>query len=47
MIKDLRTNLEVGNVQGVLDGDLDPFVDAYLQWRRERQEQSGAQPSPD
>lgn len=47
MIKDLRTNLEVGNVQGVLDGDLDPFVDAYLQWRRERQEQSGAQSSPD
>lgn len=42
MIKDLRTNLEVGNVQGVLDGDLDPFVEAYLQWRRERQEQSGA-----
>jgi hypothetical protein len=24
----------VGNVQGVLDGDLGPFVDAYLQWRR-------------
>ena len=44
MIKDLRTNLEVGNVQGVLDGDLDPFVEAYLQWRRERQEQSGGSP---
>ena len=40
MIKDLRTNLEVGNVQGVLDGDLDAFVEAYLQWRRARQEQS-------
>jgi peptide chain release factor 2 len=34
LIKDLRTDLEVGNVQGVLDGDLDPFIDAYLQWRR-------------
>ena len=45
MIKDLRTNLEVGNVQGVLDGDLDPFVEAYLQWRRERQEQSGGSPT--
>lgn len=25
-IKDLRTNVEVGNTQGVLDGDLDPFI---------------------
>lgn len=41
MVKDLRTNLEVGNVQGVLDGDLDPFVEAYLHWRRGRQERSG------
>jgi peptide chain release factor 2 len=38
LVKDLRTDLEVGNVQGVLDGDLDPFVDAYLQWRREQEE---------
>ncbi|WP_204437723.1 peptide chain release factor 2 [Amphibacillus cookii] len=30
MIKDHRTNLEVGNTQGVIDGDLDPFIDAYL-----------------
>jgi peptide chain release factor 2 len=34
MVKDLRTDLEVGNIQGVLDGDLDPFIDGYLQWRR-------------
>ncbi len=34
MVKDLRTGLEVGNVDGVLDGNLDPFVDAYLHWRR-------------
>ena len=34
MVKDLRTSLEVGNVQGVLDGDLNGFADAYLQWRR-------------
>ena len=34
MVKDLRTDLEVGNIQGVLDGDLDPFIDEYLQWRR-------------
>lgn len=38
MVKDLRTGVEVGNVQGVLDGDLDEFIDAYLHWRRERQE---------
>jgi peptide chain release factor 1 len=29
-IKDLRTNVEIGNTQGVLDGDLDPFVEASL-----------------
>ncbi|VAV92531.1 Peptide chain release factor 2, partial [hydrothermal vent metagenome] len=34
MVKDLRTSHEVGNVMGVLDGDIDGFIDAYLQWRR-------------
>jgi peptide chain release factor 2 len=29
-IKDLRTNIEIGNTQGVLDGDLDPFISASL-----------------
>jgi peptide chain release factor 2 len=29
-IKDLRTNVEVGNTQAVLDGDLDPFITASL-----------------
>jgi peptide chain release factor 2 len=29
-IKDLRTNVEIGNTQGVLDGDLDPFIQASL-----------------
>ena len=29
-IKDLRTNVEIGNTQAVLDGDLDPFIDASL-----------------
>jgi peptide chain release factor 2 len=33
MVKDLRTGHEVGNAQGVLDGDLDGFVHAYLVWR--------------
>ncbi|WP_323741817.1 peptide chain release factor 2 [Salinibacillus xinjiangensis] len=30
MVKDHRTNVEVGNTQGVMDGDLGPFIDAYL-----------------
>ena len=30
MIKDIRTNHETGNVQAVLDGDLDDFIKAYL-----------------
>ena len=34
LVKDLRSDLEVGNVQGVLDGDIDAFIDAYLHWRR-------------
>ncbi len=29
-IKDLRTNVEIGNTQGVLDGDLDQFISASL-----------------
>ena len=32
MVKDLRTGCETGNVQGVMDGDLDPFINAYLKW---------------
>jgi peptide chain release factor 2 len=38
MVKDLRTDYEVGNVQGVLDGDVMDFVEAYLRWRRARHE---------
>lgn len=30
MVKDHRTNYEVGNVDAVMDGDLDGFVEAYL-----------------
>jgi peptide chain release factor 2 len=30
MVKDHRTNFEVGNAQSVLDGDLDGFIEAYL-----------------
>jgi peptide chain release factor 2 len=34
LVKDERTRYETGNVQAVLDGDLDPFIEAFLQWRR-------------
>jgi peptide chain release factor 2 len=34
MVKDARTKLEVGDADRVLDGDLDPFIKAYLAWRR-------------
>jgi len=30
MVKDVRTNAETGNVQAVMDGDIDPFIRAYL-----------------
>ena len=32
MVKDHRTNAETGNVDAVMDGALDPFINAYLKW---------------
>jgi peptide chain release factor 2 len=37
MVKDLRTEHEVGNPEAVFDGDLDGFIDAGIRWRRQRQ----------
>jgi len=34
MVKDLRTEVETGNVQSVLDGDIDVFIEAEIRWRR-------------
>jgi peptide chain release factor 2 len=34
LVKDHRTNVETGNAQGVLDGDIDTFIWPYLQQRR-------------
>lgn len=33
MVKDLRTGEESGNVDAVMDGALDPFINAYLKWK--------------
>ncbi|GAA2462453.1 peptide chain release factor 2 [Streptomyces macrosporus] len=41
MVKDLRTEYEVGNPQAVLDGDIDGFLEAGIRWRKQQeQEQS-------
>ncbi|WP_049579855.1 peptide chain release factor 2 [Streptomyces sp. SBT349] len=37
MVKDLRTEHEVGNPQSVLDGDIDDFLEAGIRWRKQRE----------
>ncbi len=37
MVKDLRTEHEVGNPDAVFDGDIDGFIDAGVRWRRQNQ----------
>ena len=32
LVKDHRTNTEVGNVKAVMDGDIDDFINSYLRW---------------
>ena len=34
MVKDLRTEYEVGNPQSVLDGEIDEFLEAGIRWRK-------------
>jgi peptide chain release factor 2 len=43
MVKDHRNKFTVGNIQNVMDGDLDPFIDAYMRWKW----QGGVAPSSD
>ena len=38
MVKDLRTDYEVGSPDAVFDGDLDGFIDAGIRWRRQQGE---------
>ena len=46
LVKDVRTGVEVGNVQAVLDGEIEPFIEGWLRWRLGEQE-NGRQPAPD
>ena len=34
MVKDHRTNYEVGNVEAVMTGDLNGFMESYLKWSK-------------
>jgi peptide chain release factor 2 len=34
MVKDLRSRLSIGDVDRVLDGDIDPLIHSYLVWRK-------------
>ncbi|MEY2960124.1 MAG: peptide chain release factor 2, partial [Actinomycetota bacterium] len=34
MVKDLRTEIETSNVDGVFDGAIDEFMEGYLRWKR-------------
>ena len=33
MVKDHRNKFSVGNVQSVMDGDIDPFIESFMRWR--------------
>lgn len=39
LVKDARTKVEVGNIQAVMDGDIDPFIESYLRfaWNASRE----------
>lgn len=40
MVKDLRTDFEVGNPDAVFDGDIDGFIDAGIRWRKKGESES-------
>ena len=41
MVKDLRTEHEVGNTCAVFDGDIDGFLEAGIRWRRTGEKERG------
>src|SRR4051794_16244690 len=42
MVKDLRTEFEVGNPSAVLDGEIDGFIEAGIRWRRSQHATAGS-----
>ena len=39
IVKDLRTGIEAGNPNAVLDGDIDEFIEAEIRWMRQREQE--------
>ncbi|OYO07612.1 peptide chain release factor 2 [Enemella evansiae] len=42
MVKDLRTEQETGNTDAVFDGEIDPFIDAGIRWRKRTETEAEA-----
>ncbi|HOQ13608.1 MAG TPA: peptide chain release factor 2, partial [Bacillota bacterium] len=38
LVKDTRTGYEDGNIQAVMDGDIDGFINAYLVWKASQEQ---------
>jgi peptide chain release factor 2 len=38
MVKDLRTRKETGNIQAVMDGEIDEFIEEYLRYNSQNRE---------
>ena len=36
MVKDHRTGIQTGNIQAVMDGDIDQFIEGYLRWKERK-----------
>jgi peptide chain release factor 2 len=34
LVKDVRTGYETSQVQAIIDGDLDPLIHSYLEWKK-------------
>ncbi|GAB6065289.1 peptide chain release factor 2 [Aquifex pyrophilus] len=37
LVKDLRTGYETGNVDAVMDGEIDEFIESYLKWKKQKE----------
>jgi len=47
MVKDHRNKFSVGNVQAVMDGDIDPFIESYMRWKWQGGNPVGAEAEAD